>query len=119
MDKKSPGVMARIAKQAANMYGECSSIFQQPVLQQHFERSWIGHTQMKSSLYDVESLMQMGRQYNSETKIAQEIATLSVSCCAAWCRTVGRLGVTPQSFKVFNVSVLKCSGTRKCEGLIN
>lgn len=47
MDKKSPATLARLAKQAAVMYGEVSSIFNQPALLQHFERSWVAHTQMK------------------------------------------------------------------------
>eukprot|EP00879_Flechtneria_rotunda_P013649 GHRR01014259.1.p1 GENE.GHRR01014259.1~~GHRR01014259.1.p1 ORF type:complete len:727 (+),score=319.48 GHRR01014259.1:344-2524(+) len=77
MDKKSPGTLARLAKQAGNMYGEVSAIFNQPAVVQHFERSWVAHTQMKAALYDVNALMEQGRQYNSETKIALEVAVLS------------------------------------------
>ncbi|WIA15140.1 hypothetical protein OEZ85_001828 [Tetradesmus obliquus] len=77
MDKKSPGTLARLAKQAGNMYGEVSAIFNQPVVVQHFERSWVAHTKMKASLYDVNALMDQAKQYNSDTKIAFEIATLS------------------------------------------
>jgi programmed cell death 6-interacting protein len=47
MDKKSPGTLARLAKQAGNMYGEVSAIFNQPAVVQHFERSWVAHTKMK------------------------------------------------------------------------
>ena len=47
LDKKSPASLARLAKQAANMYGEVSAIFNQPALASHFERSWVAHTQMK------------------------------------------------------------------------
>lgn len=47
MDKKSPGVLSRLAKQASNMYGEASAMFNGSVLVQHFERSWVAHTQMK------------------------------------------------------------------------
>ncbi|WIA35320.1 hypothetical protein OEZ86_003775 [Tetradesmus obliquus] len=77
MDKKSPGTLARLAKQAGNMYGEVSAIFNQPAVVQHFERSWVAHTKMKASLYDVNALMDQAKQYNSDTKIASEIATLS------------------------------------------
>ena len=38
---------------------------------------------MKGSLYDVEVLVQMGRQSNSETKIAVEVAYLQVGRGAA------------------------------------
>jgi programmed cell death 6-interacting protein len=47
MDKKSPGTLARLAKQAGNMYSEVSAIFNQPAVVQHFERSWVAHTKMK------------------------------------------------------------------------
>jgi hypothetical protein len=47
MDKKSPGTLARLAKQAGLMYTEVSSIFNQPSVVQHFERSWVAHTKMK------------------------------------------------------------------------
>jgi hypothetical protein len=43
---------------------------------------------LQASLYDVNALMDQAKQYNSDTKIALEIATLSVSyrCrqCSAW-----------------------------------
>jgi programmed cell death 6-interacting protein len=47
MDKKSPGTLARLAKQAGAMYSEVSAIFNQPTVVQHFERSWVAHTKMK------------------------------------------------------------------------
>jgi hypothetical protein len=36
---------------------------------------------MKAALYDVNALVEMGKQYNSETKIAHEVAILQVSLC--------------------------------------
>eukprot|EP00882_Tetradesmus_deserticola_P013778 GHRQ01014632.1.p1 GENE.GHRQ01014632.1~~GHRQ01014632.1.p1 ORF type:complete len:252 (+),score=113.48 GHRQ01014632.1:112-867(+) len=47
MDKKSPGTLARLAKQAGNMYSEVSAVFNEPAVVQHFERSWVAHTKMK------------------------------------------------------------------------
>jgi hypothetical protein len=47
MDKKSPATLARLARQTATMYGEVSALFNAPALTQHFERSWVSHTQMK------------------------------------------------------------------------
>lgn len=57
MDKKSPSVLARIAKQAGNLYSEASSMFNGPVLVQHFERSWVAHTQMKVGVKDSQHLL--------------------------------------------------------------
>lgn len=34
---------------------------------------------MKASLYDVEALVQTGRLYNADTKVALEVSVLSVS----------------------------------------
>lgn len=47
MDKKSAATLAKLARQAGNMYSEVSSLFNTPSLVQHFERSWVAHTQMK------------------------------------------------------------------------
>ena len=44
----------------------------------HFEKSWVAHTQMKGSLLDVLALVEAAKQLNSDTKIAKEVATLSV-----------------------------------------
>lgn len=48
------------------------------VLALHFEKSWVAHTQMKGSLLDVLALVEAAKQLNSDTKIAKEVATLSV-----------------------------------------
>lgn len=119
MDKKSPATVARLAKQAALMYGEVSALFNSQaraaglgarcvrrsqrcrhcpgrgqgselqrnthrhpppgqVLALHFEKSWVAHTQMKGSLLDVLALVEAAKQLNSDTKIAKEVAMLSV-----------------------------------------
>jgi hypothetical protein len=49
MDKKSSVTLAKLARQAGNMYSEVSALFNTPSLVQHFERSWVAHTQMKVS----------------------------------------------------------------------
>lgn len=41
---------------------------------------------MQAALYDVKALMEQGRQYNGDTKIAMEVATLAVRDCGG---TVG------------------------------
>lgn len=71
MDKKSPGVLARLAKQTSTMYHEVTAIFNQPAVQTHFERSWIAHTQMKVS----QSL--------------RKACNLTLSCTSCWCKLQG------------------------------
>ena len=48
------------------------------VLAAHFEKSWVAHTQMKGSLLDVLALVDAAKALNADTKIAKEVATLSV-----------------------------------------
>ncbi|GBF91561.1 hypothetical protein Rsub_04301 [Raphidocelis subcapitata] len=77
MDGKTPSTIARLAKQAAAMYGEVCASFAAPALQSHFEKSWPSHCQMKGSLLDVLALVEQAKQLQSETSVAKEIATLS------------------------------------------
>ncbi|KIY99284.1 pH-response regulator protein palA/RIM20 [Monoraphidium neglectum] len=76
-DKRSPTVVAKLAKQASIMYGEVSGLFSGLVLSSHFEKSWVAHTQMKASLMDVLALQEAAKQLQAETKIAKEVSTLS------------------------------------------
>ena len=76
-DKKSAGVLSRLARQAAAFYSEVGASFSAPALQQHFERSWASHAALKASLHDVEALQQAGRAANAESKVGPEIAYLS------------------------------------------
>lgn len=61
-DKKSPGIIARIAQQASVFYGEVQRKLGQQPLQQHFDRAWVAHVSAKGSLYAVEALMRSAEQ---------------------------------------------------------
>jgi programmed cell death 6-interacting protein len=76
IDKKSPSVLARLARQAALMYEEVKHGLGQGALASHFDKSWVSHTSMKASLYDVEALVQLGKQHRVDEKIGPEIAVL-------------------------------------------
>jgi hypothetical protein len=41
------------------MYEDVERCFQSPSLAAYFDRSWLSHTQLKSSVYDVEALAQV------------------------------------------------------------
>lgn len=58
-DKKTPAVVARLAKQAAQFYRECAALLTAPPLNQHFDRSWLAHATVKALLYDVEATVQV------------------------------------------------------------
>ncbi|KAL4858651.1 Vacuolar-sorting protein [Chlorella vulgaris] len=75
-DKKAPGVVARVAKQAAVYYRECSSLLS------HFDRSWLAHASVKALLYDVEATVQNSaslRDADQFAGVAKEIARLRAS----------------------------------------
>ena len=48
-------------------------------LNQHFDKSWTSHVQVKATLYDVESQLQQAAQLHKDDDIAPEIARLKVS----------------------------------------
>ncbi|GAX77401.1 hypothetical protein CEUSTIGMA_g4847.t1 [Chlamydomonas eustigma] len=76
VDKKSASVVARLARQLAVMYSEVERLFTAPALQQHLDKSWLAHAQMKASIYDVETLIQVAKTYQGEEKINYEISVL-------------------------------------------
>ncbi|KAL4420092.1 hypothetical protein ABPG77_000573 [Micractinium sp. CCAP 211/92] len=81
-DKKAPGIVARLAKQAAVYYRECAALLNAPPLNQHFDRSWLAHATVKSLLYDVEGTVQNSaalRDADEFAGVAKEIARLRAS----------------------------------------
>ncbi|EFJ43641.1 programmed cell death protein 6 interacting protein X [Volvox carteri f. nagariensis] len=76
IDKKSPIVLARLAKQTGSMYAEVERLFDGPALVNYFDKSWAQHVQLKASIYQVEELIQSSRQYHADDKINWEIAAL-------------------------------------------
>ncbi|EFN58134.1 hypothetical protein CHLNCDRAFT_141882 [Chlorella variabilis] len=81
-DKKAPGVVARVAKQAAVFYRECASLLSAAPLSQHFDRSWLAHASVKALLYEVEATVQNSaslREADEFAGVAKEIARLRAS----------------------------------------
>ncbi|GFR44801.1 hypothetical protein Agub_g6136, partial [Astrephomene gubernaculifera] len=76
IDKKSPNVLARLAKQAALMYEEVERLFAAPALAGYFDKSWVQHVSLKASIYQVEELIQASRQQRADDKVNNEIAVL-------------------------------------------
>ncbi|KAG2490070.1 hypothetical protein HYH03_011535 [Edaphochlamys debaryana] len=76
VDKKSPNVLARLAKQTGTMYDEVERLFNAPSLANYFDKSWGQHVQLKASIYQVEELIQSSRQHRADDKINNEIAVL-------------------------------------------
>ena len=64
-------------------YSEVLRLLNSPPLNQHFDKSWTAHVQVKETLYDVESQLQQAAQLHKDDDIAPEIARLKVNhfCC--------------------------------------
>ena len=50
-DNKSPATVARLAHQAALLYGEVARLFGDPAVASHFDRAWVGHVVAKEQLF--------------------------------------------------------------------
>ncbi|KAJ9513660.1 hypothetical protein QJQ45_015416, partial [Haematococcus lacustris] len=76
LDKKSPTLVARLAKQTQVMYEEVARAFAAPSLAGIFDKLWISHTALKAAIYDVEMLAQVAKGMHAEDKVNVEVAVL-------------------------------------------
>ena len=72
----------RLAKQVSVLYEDVLRLLNCDPLRSHFDRSWTAHVQVKTTLYDVESQLQMGSQLHKDDEIGAEIARLKVGLSA-------------------------------------
>ena len=72
----------RLTKQVSAFYSEVLRLLNSPPLNQHFDKSWTAHVQVKETLYDVESQLQQAAQLHKDDDIAPEIARLKVTTSA-------------------------------------
>lgn len=81
-DGKSAALLARLARQTAIFYDECSQLLSSSPLSSHFDRSWAAHAAVKSALHGAEALAQAGSASGAADAlggVAQEIARLRVA----------------------------------------
>lgn len=81
-DQKSPALQARLAKQIAIYYDECSRLLTNKPLNEHFDKSWQAHATVKSLLYHLEADLQNAAALRMEDDlkgVANEISRLKVS----------------------------------------
>ena len=94
----------RLAKQVSVLYEDVLRLLSCDPLRSHFDRSWTAHVQVKATLYDVESQLQMGVQLHKDDEIGAEIARLkvgpdrrcSISTAACLCSSTNICGSCPQ-----------------------
>lgn len=72
----TPGVCAKIARQVGIFYEEALAALNVAPLNQHFDKNWIAHVQLKASLFYAEACFRYSLELHEKEEIAQEISRL-------------------------------------------
>ncbi|KAM1846818.1 hypothetical protein ACFX15_010638 [Malus domestica] len=72
----TPGVCAKISRQVGLYYEEALATCNALPLNQHFDRGWISHMQLKAALFYAETCYRYGLELHEKEEIAEEIARL-------------------------------------------
>ncbi|KAK4484184.1 hypothetical protein RD792_011406 [Penstemon davidsonii] len=72
----SPGVCAKISRQAGLFYEEALAALTVAPLNQHFDKAWIAHVQLKAALFYAEACYRYSLELHEKEEIAEEIARL-------------------------------------------
>lgn len=72
----SPAACSKVARQAALYYEEAYAALVTPPLQNHFERSWVSHVQLKAAQFNAEACYRYAIELHEKTEIGEEIARL-------------------------------------------
>ncbi|KAJ3680330.1 hypothetical protein LUZ60_016608 [Juncus effusus] len=78
-DSKGPLLCSKVAKQAGNFYTEAFISLTSSPLDQHFERSWISHVQLKSAYFYSQSVHLYCTNLHEKEEIGEEIARLKLA----------------------------------------
>ncbi|KAL2542452.1 Endosomal targeting BRO1-like domain-containing protein [Abeliophyllum distichum] len=72
----SPGVCAKISRQVALYYEEALGALNNAPLNQHFDKAWMAHVQLKAALFYAEACYRYSLELHEKEEIAEEIARL-------------------------------------------
>ncbi|KAL9241998.1 hypothetical protein vseg_016045 [Gypsophila vaccaria] len=72
----TPGVCSKIARQVGIYYEEALAALTVAPLNQHFDKTWVAHVQLKASLFYAEACYRCSLELHEKEEIAQEIARL-------------------------------------------
>ncbi|KAG6715188.1 hypothetical protein I3842_05G238500 [Carya illinoinensis] len=72
----TPGVCAKISRQVGVYYEEALAALNVAPLNQHFEKAWISHVQLKAALFYAEACYRYSLELHEKEDIAEEIARL-------------------------------------------
>ncbi|KAL2558907.1 Endosomal targeting BRO1-like domain-containing protein [Forsythia ovata] len=72
----SPGVCAKISRQVGLYYEEALGALNNAPLNQHFDKAWMAHVQLKAALFYAEACYRYSLELHEKEEIAEEIARL-------------------------------------------
>ncbi|GAQ78280.1 Endosomal targeting BRO1-like domain-containing protein [Klebsormidium nitens] len=78
-ENKSSTLCARIAKQVGLFYEEAYAALVLPPLNQHFDKSWVSHVQLKAAQFHGEALYRVSLDLHAAEEIDKEIARLKAA----------------------------------------
>ncbi|KAK4373333.1 hypothetical protein RND71_008717 [Anisodus tanguticus] len=72
----TPGVCSKISRQVGLFYEEALAALNVAPLNQHFDKTWLAHVQLKASLFYGEACYRYSLELHDKEEIAEEIARL-------------------------------------------
>ncbi|KAF3646403.1 putative ATP synthase subunit beta, mitochondrial-like [Capsicum annuum] len=72
----TPGVCAKISRQVGLFYEEALAALNVAPLNQHFDKAWLAHVQLKAALFYAEACYRYSLELHGKEEIAEEIARL-------------------------------------------
>ncbi|CAI9296838.1 unnamed protein product [Lactuca saligna] len=73
----TPGVCAKISRQAGLYYEEAVAALNVTPLNQHFDKTWISHIQLKATLFYAEACYRYSLELHEKEEIGEEIARIN------------------------------------------
>eukprot|EP00850_Spirogloea_muscicola_P022347 SM000289S10413 [mRNA] locus=s289:127673:133488:- [translate_table: standard] len=78
-DGKPPALCSKVAKQVWMYYEEAYAALLLPPLNQHFDRTWLNHVQLKAAQFHAEAYFRVALDLHAQENIAEEIARLKAA----------------------------------------
>ncbi|KAH9287555.1 hypothetical protein KI387_031672 [Taxus chinensis] len=75
-DGKPHALCSKVARQVSLYYEEAHAALNLPPLNQHFDRTWIAHVQLKAAQFYAEACYRLSLDLHEKEEIAEEIARL-------------------------------------------
>ncbi|KAL0912401.1 hypothetical protein M5K25_018369 [Dendrobium thyrsiflorum] len=77
-DAKPHGICSKVARQVGLFYEEAYATLNAAPLNQHFDRTWISHIQLKAAQFYAEACYRCSLELHGKEEIAEEIARLKI-----------------------------------------